>query len=153
MVQLSVSVVLVRESPPCSGSRRWRYLVARTIHNSKIFHKGGREVKTHSCAREADPALPAPHESPRPSQRVAIYLLAPHESIERYEGEVDSRSATAHLLLVATNFRCSCSPPRVATTYHDALKVSQSTVLFVSPLCPLAIADIAGVDRSYLESE
>ena len=34
--------------------------MARTIHNSKIFHKGGREVKTHSCAREADPTLPTP---------------------------------------------------------------------------------------------
>ena len=137
-------LVLVREIPPCSGSRRWRYPMACTIHNSKkSFHKGGREVKTHACVREADPALPASHESPRPSQRVAIYL-----QFERYGEEVDSRGAGVHLLLVATKFWCSCSPPRGR---HNLPRCSQSfTKCRVVRLAAMSISTSA--DNAYCPS-
>ena len=86
---------------------------------------GGKQ-KSHSCAREADPTLPAPHESPRPSQRVAI-----DSRFKRQAEEVDRRGAGAHLLLVATKFNAVVALQGVATTYHNALKVSQSIVCAV----------------------
>jgi hypothetical protein len=70
------------------------------IHSSKYFStRVGGKQKSHSCAREADPALPAPHESPRPSQRVAI-----DSRTKRQVEEVDHGGAGAHLLLIATKF-------------------------------------------------
>ncbi len=81
---------------------------------------GGKQ-KSHSCAREADPALPAPHESPRPSQRVAI-----DSRIKRQAEEVDHGGAGAHLLLVATTLSVVVALQGVSTTYHDALKFSKA---------------------------
>ena len=93
--------------------------MACTIHSSKYFAtRVGGKSKSHSCAREADPALPAPHESPRTSQRVAI-----NSRFKRWVEEVDRRGAGAHLLLVVTKFSAVVALQGVATTYHGALKV------------------------------
>ena len=102
--------------------------MACTIHSSKYFStRVGGKQKSHSCAREADPALLAPHESPRPSQHVAIDL-----QFERQDEEVNRRGASVHLLLVATKFSVVVALQGVATTYHDALKFTQSTALLRS---------------------
>jgi hypothetical protein len=69
----------------------------------------------------------------RLSERVAI-----NSRFKSQAEEVDRRGAGAHLLLVATKFSVVVAVQGVATTYDDAIKVSQSTVLFVSPPCPSA---------------
>ena len=107
-----------------------------------IFPQGWEGSKTpFLCTRGIfRPRDSCPHESPRPSQRVAIYL-----QFERYDEEVDSRGAGVHLLLVATKFRCSCSPPRGR---HNLPRCSQSfTKCRVVRLAAMSISTSA--DNAY----
>jgi hypothetical protein len=97
---------------------RTMYFVRSTTLNFST--RVGGYGKTHSCAHEAGPTLSAPHDSTRPSQRVAINL-----QFERQDEEVNrTRADCVHLLLVATKFRCSCSPPRGR---HNLPRCSQSS--------------------------
>jgi hypothetical protein len=94
----------------------------------------GGKSKPHSCAREADPAFPAPRESPRPSQCVAI-----DSRFKRQVEEVDRRGAAAHLLLVVTKFSAVVALQGVATTYHDEVYTKHHVVrLALSSPCPSA---------------
>ena len=117
-------LVLVREIPPCSGSGRWRYPMACTIHNSKKkFPQGWEGSKSPILvhARRTPRFLPPTSrlDRPRVSQSTCNLNAMTRE-------EVSNRGASAHLLLVATKFSVVVALQGVATTYHDALKFSKA---------------------------
>jgi hypothetical protein len=114
--------------------------MACTINNSKIFHKGGRVVVKPILvnARRAPRFLPPTSRLDRPSVSQSTRDLNARTKRSTAEVQVPISYSLPRSSSVVVALQ------GVATTYHDALKVPQSIMLFVSPPCPSALP--VGVD-------